>query len=510
MATRTDEALHGEDVESLDRRIMELALERTGARHGAILLWDADKRGLAIHFHAVEGLIVTLPDDVLPLKNGGRFNGVASYAFSKNTPYLCHDAATDPHYAPYFFDVASIAAVPIQYQERPIGVLSVSSRRAHAFDQKTIDELGEVASSSAKFLRRAQLYRAEKKKGGGSSRPFLIKGLSPAWLEVERRIERVAGTSAPVLVVGESGTGKELVAHALHFNSARAEKPFVTVNCAAIPETLLESVLFGHVKGAFTGATSDKKGEMVKADGGTLFLDELGELPVPLQAKILRAVEDGEVQPVGSNDPPLKVDVRLVCATNRNLPQMAKEGKFREDLYFRLSVMTMELPPLREYKHDNLEVMACCFVKQSATKHKRNVLRVSPEALSLLLAHDFPGNVRELKNSIEHAVIMCKGESIEPGDLPRAISEKRAVAVRPSALPPPPKPTLAEMRERWLAPLEKSWLKEVLEEHRGNVRAAAARAGLSPVTFYRLLDKHGLGKKRGAPKRPSFLPPPPH
>jgi DNA-binding NtrC family response regulator len=503
MATRTDEALHGSDVESLDRRIMELALERTGARHGAILLWDEEKDGLAIHFHVVEGLIVTLPDEVLPLTIDGRHNGIASHVFATGQPYLCPDADSDPYYAPYFFDVDSIAAVPIPYQDRPIGVLSVSSRRKAQFDERTLVELEEIARSSAKFLRRAQLYRASQE---GTARPYLIKGLSPAWLEVERRMERVAGTNAPVLVHGESGTGKELVAHAIHFNSARSKGPFVSVNCAAIPDTLLESVLFGHVKGAFTGASADKKGELVKAHGGTLFLDEIGELPVPLQAKILRAVEYGEVQPLGSNTAPLIVDVRLVCATNRDLPKMAREGTFREDLYYRLSVMTMELPPLREYKDDNLEVMACCFLKQAALRHGRPARRLSPEALALLLAHDFPGNVRELKNTIEHAVIMARGDAIEPPDLPPVIAQRRP-RERTSVAPSPKRATLAEMRERWLAPLEKSYLSGLLEECRGNVRVAADRAGLSPVTMYRLLSKYGMGRERTKLNTRDSIPP---
>lgn len=488
----TDEALHdASDVESLERRIMELALERTGARHGAILLWDEAQEGLAIHFHIVEGLIVTLPDDVVPLRRpDGSFNGVAAYAYAQNEAYLCVDAATDPHYAPYYFEVASVAAVPIPYQGRAIGVISVSSRRAHSFDEATLDALREIATSSAKFLRRAQLYHASR---GQSGRPFLIKGLSPEWLEVERRIERVAQTNVPVLIHGESGTGKELVAHAIHFNSARADAPFVTVNCAAIPETLLESVLFGHVKGAFTGATRDKKGEFQKAHGGTLFLDELGELPVPLQAKVLRAVEDGEIQPLGSDEAPQNVDVRLICATNRDLPAMAREGTFREDLYYRLSVMTMELPPLRSYKDDNLETIARVFLKQAAEKHGRPVRRLSAEALALLMAYDFPGNVRELKNAMEHAVIMATGEVIEAGDLPAMIRE----AWRPAPAPEPSRrPTLAEMRERWLAPLETQWLRELLEEHGGNVRQAAKQAGVNPVTLYRLLDKRGMSRAR--------------
>jgi len=328
----------------------------------------------------------------------------------------------------------------------------------------------------------------------------LIKGLSPGWLEVERRIERVSATTAPVLITGESGTGKELTAHAIHFNSQRSDKPFVTVNCAAIPETLLESVLFGHRKGAFTGASSDKLGEFTRADGGTLFLDELGELPIPLQAKVLRAVEDGEVQPLGSDSAPLHVDVRLIAATNRDLPKMMADGDFRSDLYFRLSVMTMELPPLRTYKRGNLEVLARVFVKQAASRHRATARSISPEAMGRLMAHDYPGNVRELKNAMEHAVIMASGEMITVDDLPRTILAEESS--RATAAKPEEEPTLAELRERWLAPLERAYLRELLERSGGNVRRAARKSGLNPVTLYRLLEKRGMGRSRDG-RRPN-------
>jgi transcriptional regulator with GAF, ATPase, and Fis domain len=506
---------------------MEVALEQTGAHHGAILLWDEAADGLVIHFHVVDGLVVTLPDDVLSLRRGARFNGVASYAFAMDDPYVCRDAATDPHYAPYYFDVRSVAAVPIRYQDKPFGVLSVSSRRRDAFDESTLAQLSHVADSASLFLRRAQLYLASR---AGSGRPFFIKGLSPEWLEVERRIEKVSATHAPVLITGESGTGKELVAHAIHFNSPRKNAPFVSVNCAAIPETLLESVLFGHVRGAFTGATSDKRGEFQKADGGTLFLDELGELPVPLQAKVLRALEDGEVQPLGSDGAPRNVDVRVVCATNRDLPAMMRRGEFRDDLFYRLSVMTMRLPPLRSYKEHNLPTIVHVFLKQAANRHSKDVRTFSTEAMAMLLAYDYPGNVRELKNIVEHAVIMTSEPAIAPHDLPQMVldhasrpprapdgsdrgPEPAFVAERiepygpasssvPPALAPPARTpsagaTLAEMRERWLAPLERSYLQDVLRASNGNVRRAAEVAGVNTVTMYRLLEKRGMGRARG-------------
>jgi transcriptional regulator with GAF, ATPase, and Fis domain len=491
---KTDTELHRADIESLERRIMELALSRTGASHGAIFLYDADKDALAIDFHVVGGLVVTLPDALLRRRRDGRPNGIAFWVLDHNAPYVCKDAAKDPNYARYFLEVKSIAAVPIRYQRRAIGVVSVSSRHTDAFGPEAMEALTELAASSGKFLRRAQLYRQSRDEGG---RPFLIKGLSREWLEVERRIEQVAGTSAPVLVVGESGTGKDLVARAIHFNSRRAEKPFVTVNCAAIPETLLESVLFGHVKGAFTGASYEKVGEFHKADHGTLFLDELGELPMALQAKVLRAVEQGEVQPLGSNKPPSSVDVRLICATNRDLGQMVRERRFRDDLYYRLSVMTMELPPLRRFKKDNLEVLVQVFLDQAVRRHRVASRRMSAAAFATLAAYDYPGNVRELKNAVEHAAIMATGEEIQPSDLPSSMRTADIGGGAPAApAAEDAELTLDALREIWLAPREKVYLTELLQRCGGSVRKAAKRAGINTVTMYRLLKKRGLKLSR--------------
>jgi transcriptional regulator with GAF, ATPase, and Fis domain len=483
-----DEALHAAEIESLERRILEMAFERTGADNGAIFLWDRKAKGLGVDFHVVDGVVVNIPGVVLHRRHDGRPNGIALTAFDQAEPYLCNDTREDPNYARYFQDVLSIVAVPIPYQGKPIGVITASSRRAGAFGPEHVEELEALAASSAKFLRRAQLYRATRDESG---RPFLIKGLSPAWLTVERRMEQVAPTDAPVLVVGESGTGKELTSHAIHFNSRRAGAPFIAVNCAAIPEALLESVLFGHVRGAFTGASFDKLGEFEKADGGTLFLDELGELPMALQPKVLRAMESGEVQPLGSNKPPKRVNVRLVCATNRDLPRMVREGRFRDDLYYRLSVVTLELPPLRAYK-DNLEILAQVFIQQAAKRHGKPAARLSAEALALLHAYDFPGNVRELKNCIEHAVIMASGSEITPADLPRSLAPAESAPRQAKGK----EPTLKELREAWLAPHEKRYLTELLAACDGNVRAAAKRAGVDTVTMYRLLKKRGLRLER--------------
>ncbi len=485
-----DEQLHGaDDIESLEMRIMRLALERTEAENGAIFLWDDEADGLAVHFHIVKGLTVTLPGSVVRRRTDGRSNGIAMWVFDQNQPYVCNDTSQDEKYARYFLDVQSIAAVPIPYQDRAIGVVSVSSQQLDVFGEQHLEQLSAIAGSAAKYLRRVQLSLASRQDVG---RPFLIKGLSPQWLQVERQIERVSAVDSPVLITGESGTGKDLVAQAIRFNSRRAQGPYVTVNCAAIPETMLESILFGHVRGAFTGASFDKVGEFKKADGGTLFLDEVGELPMLLQAKVLRAVEQGEVQPLGSNDPPQRVDVRLICATNRDLANMVRNGQFRDDLYYRLGVMTLQLPALRTYRN-NLEVLAHVLLQQCAERAGKPVPQIAEPALSLLQEYDFPGNVRELNNILEHALIMATGGQIQPSDLPPSVRSSQPVAQPSTATT---ELTLKELRETWLAPLERRYLTDLLAKCDGNVRQAAKRAGVNTVTMYRLLKKRGLRLSR--------------
>ena len=475
--------LHAAKPGTIEAELVAIALEQTGAEHGALFVWDKEAGGLALVHHVVGGLTVTLPRVVRKDDRAG----IALHVYETDEPYLSADTSPDPLYTRYLIDVGAIAAAPIRYQRRPIGVLTVSTREPRGVTAKTLATLTQLADTAAPLLRRAQVDKLSR---AATGRPLMIKGLSPAWHEVERKIELAAPTNAPILVRGESGTGKDLVARAIHWNSRRADKPYVTVNCAAIPETLLESILFGHVKGAFTGASFHKVGEFQKANGGTLFLDEVGELPVMLQAKVLRAVEQGEVQPLGSNDPPDRVDVRLICATNRDLEAMAKTGAFRDDLFYRLSVMTLDLPPLRSYK-DNLEVIANVFLETSATAHGKRAPRLGPDVLARLAAYDFPGNVRELKNTIEHAVILCTADELRTEDLPRPLLDRSS---RDSAakLKRPEQTTLEEAREKWLDPLERQYLTELLAKHAGNVEVAARAAGVNKVTLYRLLKRRGL------------------
>ena len=230
--------------------------------------------------------------------------------------------------------------------------------------------------------------------------------------EVQRMIDAVAYSAATVLVTGESGTGKELVARALHARSPRSAQPFVALNCGALTETLLESELFGHVKGAFTGANRDQKGLFEAADGGTIFLDEIGDIPLSTQVQLLRVLQEGEIKRVGSTDS-VKVDVRVIAATHRDLPKLVRPGKFREDLFYRLNVIAIPLPPLRERLED-IPLLAHHFLRRYADRLAKRVRTLAPEAIELLCAYRWPGNVRELENAIERAVVLCRGETITP------------------------------------------------------------------------------------------------
>jgi transcriptional regulator with PAS, ATPase and Fis domain len=255
-------------------------------------------------------------------------------------------------------------------------------------------------------------------------------GTSLPVLDLKAEIERIARSDAKVLVTGESGTGKELVALAIHVNSARADKPFVAVNCAGLPETLLESELFGHVKGSFTGAYRDKQGKLELADKGTVFLDEIGEMTARLQGLLLRFLETGELQKVGADHALAAVNVRVIAATNRNLPEMIAQGAFREDLYYRLNVIHLIVPPLRERK-DDIPILAEHFLQHFTRNGMYPAKTLSPEAVGALMEHSWPGNVRELENVIERLVVTGQNEVITPEDLPVEIRTQQSVMIRP-------------------------------------------------------------------------------
>ncbi len=312
-----------------------------------------------------------------------------------------------------------------------------------------------------------------------------ILGGSPAMRRLMDMIGLVAPSEATVLITGESGTGKGLVARAIHANSQRRGKSLVEVNCAAIPETLIESELFGHEKGAFSGADRQRRGRFSMADQGTLFLDEVGELPLSMQAKLLSVLQQGHIQRVGS-DVSIPVDVRVLAATNRNLPQMIAGGAFREDLYYRLNVVALEVPPLRE-RIEDIPVLVGHFQAHFAEKNKKIVKGFTPQAMDHLLRYSWPGNVRELENAVERAVILLRGEYITERELPLSLRQ-----------PAPGEGTRKEEREgadlpegeSTLAELERQQVLRVLEESGGNKSEAARRLGITRRTLKLKLKKY--------------------
>ncbi|MDE3118346.1 MAG: sigma-54-dependent Fis family transcriptional regulator [Nitrospirota bacterium] len=303
-----------------------------------------------------------------------------------------------------------------------------------------------------------------------------ILGKSKPMQQVFDLIRRVADSPTNVLITGESGTGKELVAKAIHYNSERRDAPFVPVNCAAIPEALLESELFGHMKGAFTDAKGDKRGLFEEAQKGTLFLDEISELPLMLQAKILRAIQEREIRRVGATRS-MPVDVRIIAATNLHLAEEVKAKRFREDLYYRLNVIEIHLPPLRERRED-IPMLVEAFLKKCAEASHKNLRGMNETALALLMDYTWPGNVRELENVIERAVTLARGEKIVPDDLPPAIQGARG-----------DRAVIDEAAERILplADVEKEYILRILEKTGGNKYQAAQTLGIDRKTLYRKL-----------------------
>lgn len=311
-----------------------------------------------------------------------------------------------------------------------------------------------------------------------------IIGRSDALKRMLGFIETVAPTEATVLVTGESGTGKELVARALHAASARAGKPLVTVNCAALAETLLESELFGHEKGAFTGADRRREGRFVQANGGTLFLDEIGEMPLQLQAKLLRALQQGEIQRVGS-DTPITVDVRVIAATNRDLRQEVQEKRFREDLYFRLNVISIEVPPLRR-RGEDIPLLAAYFLQRFAERNRKSIKGFSPQAMDSLLRYSWPGNVRELENAVERAVILCNGDLVTGAELPDNIAH-----AAPQEEGPAQQESLS-LAGMALELVERRAIEDTMRQTGDNKSEAARRLGITRATLHNKLRKYGL------------------
>jgi two-component system response regulator HydG len=343
------------------------------------------------------------------------------------------------------------------------------------------DELVAIvrrASESRQLKRENQQLRTEirRRDRGDAVRPI---GKSRSFVESLKLAETVGPTDSTVLISGESGTGKEVLARYLHELSTRADGPFVSINCGALPENLLESELFGHVRGSFTGAVRDKQGMFVAAKGGTFFLDEVGEMSPATQVKLLRVLQEREVIPVGATET-VPVDVRIVAATNRDLDEEIRRGGFRSDLFYRLNVITLHLPPLRD-RPDDVPLLAAHFLARFSATRGRQV-RLTPETLEAMVGYDWPGNVRELENALERAAVMTPGEEIAPDALPAKITERAPQPLVQASLPPNPT----------LEIIERAYIHWVLQSEGGNKTRAAEVLGIDPSTLYRKLLRYGM------------------
>ncbi|MCX7918951.1 MAG: sigma-54 dependent transcriptional regulator [bacterium] len=379
---------------------------------------------------------------------------------------------------------------------------AITALREGAFDYllKPFDKLDTVELTVAKAIqwRRLLIENQYLRQEINQQHPFKqIIGTSPAMQQVFELIRRVAPTSSTVLITGESGTGKELVARAIHESSPRAGMPMIKVNCVAIPDTLLESELFGHIRGAFTDAISTRPGKFELADKSTIFLDEIGDMSLALQSKLLRVLQEREFEPVGGTMPK-KVDVRVIAATNRPLRELVNRGTFREDLYFRLNIVPIHIPPLRERRED-IPLLAEYFLRKFCEKTGKKISRISPEVIKLLKFHSFPGNVRELENLIERAVVLCQKEQLEPADFYLGAEEMPGRKIASAEVFPSPEQDIGiqitnyqEAKRKVLASFERQFFTAALRACHGNISRAAESVGMHRKNFYEKLNRYKI------------------
>jgi len=466
------------ELEELQAKVLELIFEVAPAERGAVLLdghgddfrsvyarhrnprnSDAIRVSRTISRQAMEEGVAVLGSDVLSDSN---FKGVDSLVLS---------------------EVRSLICVPVAVFDKIIGCIYLDTTAAQQFDREHLELVAAIANISATALdaaRRVQWLEEENLRLRREiDSDYNLVGDSPRMKQVDDFLSRVARSEATVLLTGESGTGKEVAARVIHRRSARASKAFVPINCAAIPEGLLESELFGHERGSFTGAVGLKKGRFEVANGGTVFLDEIGELAPSLQVKLLRVLQEREFERVGGTRP-ISVDIRLIVASNKDLAAAVKEGTFRQDLFYRLNVVSVAMPALRE-RRDDISMLAEYFVRKHSHECKVRPKPIAREAMSRLVEYDWPGNVRELENAIERALVMSVSDEIRPEDLPETVLEKA---------------TDAEVEDgkyhAAVKGLKKQLILDALQQTDGNYTEAAAVLGLHPNYLHRLIKNLDL------------------
>ena len=464
-----------QDRDELQRELMDSIFKVIPAQCGAILLGDDGSGEFASVFTRERDgkqnrpvpVSRTIVQQVLQEKVGVLSNDVQTSAAYSQAPSLTGSS------------VSSLIAAPLELMDNVLGLIYLNTSNPRArFEEDHLQLLTGIAGIAAPALdhiRRVESLETENRQLLAEANiEHNMVGASARMREVYQFIGKVAPTASTVLICGESGTGKELVAHALHRNSPRAEKRFMAINCAAISGNLLESELFGHEKGAFTGALTQKKGKFEEADGGTVFLDEIGELAPELQAKLLRVLQEREFERVGGTRP-IKTDIRLIAATNRDLPEAVKAGAFRQDLYYRLNVVSITLPPLRDRRED-IPMLAQHFAGKHCKQSCRPVMQLSAGVRAALLAYSWPGNVRELENAIERAVVLGSTDYILPEDLPDEVVDAGC----------PPISSITRYHEA-MREAKKQLIVKTLDQVGGNHNEAARLLGLHPNNLHRLI-----------------------
>jgi Nif-specific regulatory protein len=480
--SRTLNSVRG--LAALQEKVLEAVLEAVPADQAAILLTEDGVDG----FSSIMGRDRRLGANQ-PIRAS---QTILNRVLKESLAVLSSDVQSDDSYreAESLLErrVHSVLAVPLEVRGKMLGVMYLeASSPGSRFDSDLLQvatTLGNITALAIENARHLERLDGENRRLHEELNiHHSMVGESKAMREVYEFVSRVAGRDSTVLISGESGTGKELVARAVHMNSPRVDKPFVAINCAAITETLLESELFGHERGAFTGAVAQKKGKLEVAEGGTVFLDEIGELALPMQAKLLRVLQEREFERVGGTRS-IKLDVRLIAATNRDLKEASRTGTFRSDLYYRLNVVSLQMPALRERRED-IPLLAAFFAAQHGEKVKRRVAGISPEAQACLTRYDWPGNVRELENAIERAVVLGSTEVILAEDLPDSILEETAASGQPVN-------ALAEgIREA-----KKVLIERAIEQANGNYTEAAKILGVHANHLFRLIRTLNLKPKR--------------
>jgi Nif-specific regulatory protein len=475
-------------VEELRKTLIELLFEVVPAERGAILLTAEHVKDdelefasvFALHRHrgADQSIKIsrTITRAVLQKRES------ILIANQSAAPTLQSESLVRDH--PH-----SILCVPLIMLDRPLGVIYLDTREPDVdFDKDHLQLVTAIAAISAVAIENARhiewLVSENKRLIADFDIEHNLVGESEAVREVLQFISKVAPTDSTILLFGESGTGKELAARAIHQNSKRADKPFMAVNCAALAESLLESELFGHEKGSFTGALAQKKGRLEVAEGGTVFLDEIGELSPALQVKLLRVLQEREFERVGGTKA-IKLDIRIITATNKNLEEAVKQGTFRQDLYYRLNVVSLELPPLRNRPED-IPLLSNYFAAKYGKKCNRRVMGIAPQAQARLVGYDWPGNVRELENAIERAVVLGTTERILPEDLPESILESASIVSEP-----------ATKYHEAVTQTKKQIILSAMAQANGSFTEAAKILGLHPNYLHRLIRNLNLKEQLG-------------